>query len=291
MLVTLEDVKTYLGINQTPTMVQLSIDVSALTLTRATGSWITAGATVGGQIKTAGFTDPQNNAYLVITEVTSATVVKFALQAGMSTEVGPATTTARIEVLTYDAFLTEQIQILSDSVEGYCGRKFLAADYVQTFYADDFRQALKELPLFHYPLNSVASLTEDTFPTTDYRMHKPSATLTHNNLFFICSREIVVTYNAGYTTLPSEIRSVIYSLIEQSYNRKLSGVPLNFGSDVQRISIPGTISVDFDFSLNTNERKNKYGTILGSYLNVLDAFRSERVVIGSGRLAYVEEAP
>ena len=74
----------------------------------------------------------------------------------------------------------------------------------------------------------------------------------------------------------------------ERYNKKSSGVDLNFGSDVQRVSIPGAISIDFDYSLSNNERKSAYGVILGSNSNILDDWRSERSVIGSGKLEYVE---
>jgi len=84
------------------------------------------------------------------------------------------------------------------------------------------------------------------------------------------------------------VRSVVYSLVEERYNKKLNGVNLNFGSDIQSVSIAGTISVQFDYSLESNTRKIGMGTILGNYVNVLDKYRSERVISGSGRLAYVE---
>jgi hypothetical protein len=77
------------------------------------------------------------------------------------------------------------------------------------------------------------------------------------------------------------------SIIEERYNKKKSGISLNFGSDVQRVSIAGTISVDFDYSLQSNERVSAYGTILGNYINVLDQYRSERVLTGSGMITYV----
>lgn len=187
----------------------------------------------------------------------------------------------------YEDFLTEQIILVSDTVEAYCGRKFEAANYVQTFYWDDFKKPLKELMLFHYPINTVASVEEDTTAITDYRIAKDMGVLVNKSGWFRSGETLEVTYNAGYATVPSIIQSVVKSIVEERYNKKTNGVNLNFGSDVQRISIPGTISIDFDYSLQGNERKTAYGVVLGNYVNMLDGFRSDRVVIGSGKISYV----
>jgi len=76
-------------------------------------------------------------------------------------------------------------------------------------------------------------------------------------------------------------------LVKERYNKHTSGIDLDFGSDIQSISIPGTISVAYDYSLQNNERKTAFGAILGNYVNTLDYFRSERPLIGSVRLEYV----
>lgn len=188
---------------------------------------------------------------------------------------------------TYDSFLNEQIQLASDTVEAYCGRKFLSATYTQTYYFDDFNMYPKELALYMYPVTAIATIEEDNEPITDYRLQGPFGILTRKEGFFQAGDELVIEYTAGFTTLPSPIRQVVYNVVEERYNKKISGVSLNFGSDVQRLSIPGTISIDFDYTLTKNERTSAFGTILGNNLNILDAYRSERVLVGSGRLAYV----
>lgn len=196
-----------------------------------------------------------------------------------------------IEVDTYDSFLTAQEEIISQSVEGYCGRKFLEASYVQTFYAEDYPGQCKDLPTFHYPILTVSSIERDTVDISeDVRVHKETGNLHNRKGFFYhkFNEQLVVEYTAGLEELPAPVSSVILSLIEERYNKKKNGVSLNFGSDVQSISIPGTISIAFDYSLQANERKTAYGTILGNFINVLDAYRSERVIVGSGKLAYVE---
>lgn len=199
-----------------------------------------------------------------------------------------------ISVATYDDFLKQQGALLSDAIENYCGRKFLETDYKQTFYAADYEDVVKSLYLFHYPIIGDVVISEDSVDVTSevaFRIHKPSGKIIRPDMFFAGVDEVLVEYTAGYATLPPSIEGVFLSLIEEKYNKKLSGVPLNFGSDVQRISIPGVISLDMDFTLESNQRKTAYGVYLGSYVNVLDLWRSERRIIGSGKLEFVEDVP
>jgi len=185
---------------------------------------------------------------------------------------------------TYDAFLTEQITVISDSIENYCGRKFALGSYTQTFYYDDFRTIKKELYLFHYPVTSVTSIEENDealVPVEDYRVANTSGKIVKPRGFFSYAGNVEVIYEAGYATIPSIIQHVVKSLVSEKYNKKVAGVDLGFGPDVQQISIPGTINVSFDYTLQSNERKNAFGMILGNYLNVLDSFRSERSLLGT----------
>lgn len=197
-----------------------------------------------------------------------------------------------IEDTEYDEFLTQQIQLISDVIEAYCRRKFAAANWRQTFYRDEIGSP-KILELYQFPLIELDSITVDDEEEDiqDFRLHKPTARIRRTDQGWITGEEIVVDYEAGYETIPSPILEVLDSLVSQRYNKRKAGVDLNFGSDVQRVSIPGAISIDFDYSLSNNERSSSYGTILGSYANVLDDWRSERAVIGSGRLEYIEEVP
>jgi hypothetical protein len=299
MLIPLEDIKNYLKINNSPVLLNFDIDATANTLTRASGSWITSGVVVGSKLTLGGFANPLNN-IIVTVEIVTALVLTISEVATMVTESGNPLCSYRIEVTTYDQFLTDQEQIISDSVEGYCGRSFSLKNYLQTFYGEDYYgEGTKKLVLFHYPLTVLTSIFRDTTEdiTSEVRVHKPTATITKNrfvslfkNNCFLSDTDIVeVTYTAGFAEVPSPVKSVILSLIEERYNKNKSGVALNFGSDVQSISIPGTISVAFDYSLQANERKIAYGTIIGNFVNVLDSYRSERSIIGSGKLKYVEE--
>lgn len=199
---------------------------------------------------------------------------------------------------TYDAFLTLQLEIVSESIEGYCGRSFEKRTWNQTLYKQDWVNQDK-IYLYHYPLTQqVTSITKDDGTPMDLDEVvnlNPVAMLRRLgddgkflNFFFFDCDSIEVEYEAGYATIPAPIRSVVYSLVSETYSKKKVGIDVNFGNDVQRLSIPGVISIDFDYTLQSNERKNKYGMILGNYLNVLDSYRSERS-IGLGSLEYVEE--
>jgi len=200
---------------------------------------------------------------------------------------------------TYDDFLTEQLNIVSSAIENYCGRKFNETSYVQTFYGDDYLTEYRSygLLLYHFPLTAIVSVSDSgtVLDASVYRIHDPSGMMyridsgykRHWFTDYTADNTIVVTYSAGYAIVPYEIQSVVKSLVEESYNKKVNGVGLNFGNDVQRISIPGTMSLDFDYSLQANERKVAFGMILGNYVNVLDFHRSERAVIGSIKEHYV----
>jgi len=193
---------------------------------------------------------------------------------------------------TMDVWLTEQIEVISDTIEVYCGRMLVAADSTQTFYEDEFDRDKNELTLANYPVNSLTGIYEVDSSSTllNYRFHKQTGKVIpdEGNSFFNHSDTIIVYYNAGYTTTPNPIKSVVYSLVEERYAKKNQGISLGFGNDVQSISIPGTISISYDYSLQANERAANMGMILGNYINVLDAYRSERPIVGPIGREYLE---
>lgn len=191
-----------------------------------------------------------------------------------------------------DAFLANQIQVISDVIEAYCRRKFSASNWIETFYCDGYHYS-KFLELYHFPTIALTEITIDgsIVPLSDTRVHKGTSWVKRTDGGWLSGKEIQVKYRAGFETIPSPILSVLDSLVLERYNRKKAGVDLDFGANVQRISIPGAISIDFDYTLSNNERSSAYGTIIGNYANVLDDWRSERAVLGSNKLEYVEEAP
>jgi len=204
---------------------------------------------------------------------------------------------------TYDDFLTEQLTLISSAVENYCGRVFTQTNYTQTIYKNDLDNEVitQALYLYHFPTISITSITETlsgvstVLTATDYRIHLPTSTLYRLDngakvSWLSCgdyTSYLTIVHSAGFATIPPEIDAVVKALVEERYNKKVNNVGLGFGNDVQRVSIPGTISVDFDYSLQTNERKNAFGMLLGNQANVLDYFRSERAVIGTIKENYV----
>lgn len=201
-----------------------------------------------------------------------------------------------ISANTYDTFLTEQINFVSAVIEGYCGRVFNQATYTQDFYSQDYEFDQTELHLFHYPLVSITSIKPFNLvnnakvyldPVTEYRINKPMAiVMSQSGLFSYCDG-VEIIYSAGYATIPDILKNTCYGVIEGRYSKKVSGVNLNFGSDVQSISIPGTISIAFDYSLTSNERANAFGVVLGNYLNIVDKYRSHRAIVGEGKVTFV----
>jgi len=205
---------------------------------------------------------------------------------------------------TYDTFLTEQLNLFSSAIENYCGRVFTETSYTQTFYKEDFdpEKVVTSIIAYHYPITTVTTITEYSptagteITSTNYRAHLVSGTIYkidddgYKTTWlgdYDSNSYLTLEYDAGYATVPYEIQDVVKSLITDRYNKYVNGIQLDFGSDVQRVSIPGTISIDFDYTLQANERKSAFGMLIGNYANVLDYYRSERVLIGDIKEKYV----
>ncbi len=191
---------------------------------------------------------------------------------------------------TQDAFLTEQLELVQAAVEGYCGRKFELGTYSQIFYPEDIDDNGRMLS-YGYPIRTITSIERDEveLEADQYRIHKTSGTI----LLLKTPKpqdSIVFEYTAGFldAQMPAPIKAVIKTLVQERYNKKSAGVALSFGSDVQSVTIPGTISIAFDYTLQSNERASAFGNILGNNLNILDYYRSERVIVGPGTISYVE---
>lgn len=188
---------------------------------------------------------------------------------------------------TYDSFLTEQEAIISDAVEIYCRRKFNQANYVELQYVSDYSYG-NEMVLYHYPVNSITTLKLDGVVLSNYRISQMGIITFPSGVFRPgCGEVYEITYNAGYATIPPIVKNAVMSLIQERYNKKVAGIELNMGSDIQRISIPGTISIDYDYSLQNNEEKSELGVLLGNYRNTLTPYMSERAVMGAGKVIYV----
>lgn len=200
-----------------------------------------------------------------------------------------------------DDFLNSEIALFDETVLNYCNRVFEQTTVTETIYYEDFKNARQHF-LYHSPVISITSVTEkhpdnSDVVTTNYRLNKRVGKIEiieqdfyqRSWLFqnYNAGASLEIVYEAGYSSVPLEIQESIKALIQARYNKKSSGVDFNFGNNVQRMSIPGVMSIDFDYSLNNNERKNKYGMLLGDYLNVFDVYRSERTIIGERSEVYL----
>ncbi len=197
---------------------------------------------------------------------------------------------------TQDVFLTLQLNIISETIESYCGRKFLQGNYTQYYYLDEMGNT-EEVQAYHYPVVSVSSILEnDTALTDSYRIEKEIGLFIREKRLWLQSSfvswsvvpKLTIAYSAGYAAIPYAIQYVVTSWVQEKYNRKSAGIDLNFGSDVQKVSIPGALSIDFDYTLTNNDRSNAFGNIIGNYVNVLDPYRSERRIIGKLGRTYVQ---
>lgn len=195
---------------------------------------------------------------------------------------------------TYDTFLTDQLNAVSAAIEGYCGRKFIQNQYTQTFYRDEYKLAPKRLILYHYPVVSIDDIEEDDvdLESTDYRISKNNGILvSENNGFMICSDKLEVTYTSGYlyADIPYVITYVVKAIVKEAYDKKVSGLDVSVGKEVSRMSLVGVISFDFDHTLSNSDRDIKFGKIIGSYVNMLDPYRTEHALgLNSGRIYIVE---
>lgn len=199
-----------------------------------------------------------------------------------------------------DSYLTSELLLFTEAIENYCNRKFEVATYVEKIHHRDFYNT-RDHYLYHFPVVNVISAIEKAKDEDDITLvtlvNKRTGKLNIvddneylTGLFVNTGRSgyMEITYDAGYSTVPLEIQEAVKMLIQARYNKKNSGVDFNFGSNVQRVSVPGVMGIDFDYTLSTNERTNKYGMILGDYQNIFDNYRSERTLIGDSEITYLD---
>jgi hypothetical protein len=132
-----------------------------------------------------------------------------------------------------DRLLINLISDVSGIIENYCGRHFTAADYTEYHDGNDE----DEFNTDEWPINSIASIYDDpdrTFPSStlvdadDYTFYANegrvalliSGTIIGRNFRTVFSygrNNIKITYNAGYTTIPSDLKSIASEVIARKY--------------------------------------------------------------------------
>jgi len=126
-----------------------------------------------------------------------------------------------------DSALSQLEDQAASQVEGFTGRIFSQANYDEFFDVEDAEDTLF---LRNFPIQSVAALTNDGTLVSAGEMEiypnegmiKLADTLIRDRRgnpspFFVeGKRTVVVTYNAGYTTIPAEIGSVVKNLVART---------------------------------------------------------------------------
>ena len=199
-----------------------------------------------------------------------------------------------------DAYLTSELILFTETIENYCNRVFEVFTYTEKIFHKDFYNR-RAYHLYHFPVVTITSATEkakdedDVIVATQLNKRTGKIQMLDDNEYFKAlfsntgsNGYMEIVYDAGYATVPLEVQEAVKQLVQARYNKKESGVDFNFGSNVQRVSIPGVMGIDFDYTLTTNERTNKYGMILGDYQNIFDNYRSERTLIGDSEVSYLE---
>lgn len=133
----------------------------------------------------------------------------------------------------HDLLLIDLIEDVSSIIETYCGRHFSVADYIE--YQDGTGE--EYFLTNEWPINSIASIYDDpdrTFSssslvdTTYYTYYanegKVSLVSTDSiigvNLYTIFSsgrQNIKITYNAGYTTIPSDLKMIASEIMMKKF--------------------------------------------------------------------------
>ena len=129
---------------------------------------------------------------------------------------------------TQDNLITRKINQASAMIERYCGRSFIAAIYTEYYDGGGG----DELTLRNYPVNSVASLSyrntssnENDFTvyeTTDYFIDSAAGRLKSIGSWWGNFDAWKVVYNAGYTTIPSDLAEACATLAAYLANSNTS---------------------------------------------------------------------
>lgn len=133
-------------------------------------------------------------------------------------------------VTTYDNLITRKINQATEMIEGYCGRRFKAADYTEYYDGSGIDQLL----LRNRPINTLTSLgyrntsqNDDDFSAVnsdDFYIDNNAGVLEALSSFWGRYDRWKVVYNAGYTTIPSDLAEACASLAAYLYSNDGSQV-------------------------------------------------------------------
>lgn len=163
---------------------------------------------------------------------------------------------------TYDDLLNFLITKASKYIETYVGRNIEATDYIQLYSGD----GENDLILDNYPVNSVSVLSvgvdfddkKYTTPldATSFLIQKdPGILIQHSSVFPIGRYNIYCSYNAGYTSVPEDLKMICLDLIAKKYNDIEKG---RFGISVKNIMNENINFIIYDLSKENQTILKKY---------------------------------
>jgi hypothetical protein len=188
-----------------------------------------------------------------------------------------ATLKARLDITdaSMDDYLNAQIAYMSAIIANYCERIFCANDYTQTWGRPPDTGLVwrsKKLPLYHYPVNSVASVTVNgtLVDAADWTLNPRDWSLISEA--FLTGFDIEVVYNAGFDPIPADVAMSAEDLVVSRYMQR--------GNDPSRIvrseSVPEVGSVDY---VSSTYYQRGFDPIIGNYGTTLDRYRTERAIV------------
>lgn len=127
---------------------------------------------------------------------------------------------------TQDTRVGEFNQAVADHIEWYCDRKFSAQDYTQLFTGDQSAALL----LWQFPINTVASVNVDRrrdflsgtlLASMDFAIHREIVLLRkQNGMWPKWPGGIQVAYNAGFSTIPSDLQNAARHLLSMLWDMR-----------------------------------------------------------------------
>lgn len=144
--------------------------------------------------------------------LTPAASYDLVLLSDAKTELGIADTAS-------DTYLTRAIAAESARISTYCNRVFQSEGMRDTFFLGD-SPALKYLILSRPNVTAVSSIVVDgeTLDSSEYLApvdgHYARVSTEGDNLIPWCGDKIVVTYTAGYTSIPAAVQEACLQLIK-----------------------------------------------------------------------------
>jgi len=123
---------------------------------------------------------------------------------------------------TLDTILTILEGAATEAIKGYCRRDLVSATYEELFDLKSYRLFLRELPVtsittvkYYDTDNTLVSLT-----AADYLLHIGNGQVIITEPL---ANQYLVTYVAGYSTIPSDIKLAVLELVAYNYNNTKHG--------------------------------------------------------------------